>query len=146
MRFYLLLTCLLIGITAFGQLKPRASFDYFIGGYSTKNVKSLSTSTGMVEADALMRYGYFRTRIGAEYTVNRLSLYFDNYLYMNKSINISFRPLQSEWYAGIKFKIYNSIHIKYEHLCIHPVISDGSYELQTRLYGGYDMVSISYGY
>ncbi|MBV5348867.1 hypothetical protein JZU61_04325 [bacterium] len=146
MKAIALSVLLLLCASAFGQFKPRAAFDYFPGTYHVRFVQSLPASTGLDEWATTKNYGSFRVRMGADYTYKRLTAYFDQYVYMDKSEGISFQPLQAEWYAGMKFRISDGLHLRFEHLCIHPILSSGSYITQIRMYGGYNMVSISYGY
>ena len=138
----------LVGLPSFGQLKPRAALDYYFGGYNTKAVITPPAYYGKKEAYIVMRYGSYRLRIGADYAIKKfpaLALTFDQHVYMNRLRGLSFQPKQAEWYVGAKLTV-KKITFKFEHLCIHAVTGDGSYELQTRLYGGYNMLSVSYGY
>lgn len=137
---------LLLCLPAFGQFKPRGAFDYFVGSHSIMLEQSMPAYTGLTEWETAMTYGTMRVRIGADYTIKRFTAFFDQEVYMNKSQNISFQPLQAVWYAGAKFRIVENVHLKFEHQCIHPVVSNDSYDKQVRMYGGYNMFSISYGY
>lgn len=145
MKKLLLIAILFSGNMAFGQFRPRASIDYF-PKFKTRTVIPLCPSTGITEFGSVMDYGNFRVRLGATYTYKFASVYFDQNVYMEKGRNIAFKPLQAEWYAGIKFRIYKGINLSYEHACFHPIITDNSYESRTKFYGGYNMFSISYGY
>jgi hypothetical protein len=146
MKSVILSAVMLFALSTSAQLKPRAAFDYFPRPYTVKVVTPLPATMGITEWESLVSYGSFRVRVGADYTYWRLSAYFDQHVYMNKARDITFQPLQAEWYAGIKFHITGNVLLKFEHLCIHPVVSDRSYHVQTRVYGGYNMFSISYGY
>lgn len=129
------------------QFKPRASIDYFLEGYNMKVYENIQIpGIGVFENSVISRYGRFRVRIGGEYRIKRLGLYFDQNVYMIKANSIFYRPLQAEWYTGAKFYITNDISIKAEHLCMHPIMSDVLSKNNSRVYGGYNMISISYGY
>lgn len=145
MKKLILIAFVLSGSIAFGQFTPRASLDYFPRFY-TRTVFPVSAATRVTEGEALMDYGNFRVRLGATYTYKIASVYFDQHVYMTKGRNVAFKPIQAEWYAGMKVKIYKGLTVGYEHACIHPVLCDGSYQSRTKVYGGYNMFSISYGY
>lgn len=146
MKNTLLILFLLTTLTASAQrFYPKGSLDYFVGGNELAITQTVIDQTGTTIFEFPFSYGYFRARIGAEFKYRGFSAYFDQKIYMNKSVNISFRPLQAEWYAGISYTIFSKIKLTYEHLCIHP-INSGSYAQPIKLYGGYDMFSISFGY
>ncbi len=132
------------GMSAQAQFKPKAAFDYFPSGYREKVSMPVSVCTGMNEIESVVDYGNFRVRIGAEYQVKKWTAYFDQNIYMIKSSGISFQPLQAEWFAGVKYEIVKGLVAKYEHLCIHPIQTNGG--IKTGAYGGYNMISIGYGY
>lgn len=132
------------GMSAQAQFKPKAAFDYFPSGYVQKVIMPLSSTTGINQIESVIDYGNFRVRIGAEYQVKKWTAYFDQNIYMEKSSGVSFQPLQAEWFVGVKYEIVKGLVAKYEHLCIHPIQTDNI--IITTVYGGYDMVSISYGY
>ena len=144
----LLITALILFMSckAFSQFTPKASFDYFATGYNTKTAVQADPSVSNERTEMIMRYGSFRVRIGGEYAIKKLSVHFEQHVYMNKAKNVTFAPTQAEWYAGVKYKFTDKIMVKYEHMCTHPVGSDGSQATQTSLYGGYNMISVSYGY
>jgi hypothetical protein len=91
-------------------------------------------------------YGDFRVRVGGEYKHKKFSAYFDQHVYMDKAAGFTFQPLQAEWYVGASYNIKSKLTVKLEHVCIHPVVSSGTYQYQSRMYGGYNMFSLSYGY
>lgn len=130
---------LLVSAQLSAQFTPKASFDYFVGGYGIRTTDKLTARSSTVS------YGNFRIRVGAEYAIKKLSAYFDQNVYANKGADISFSPIQAEWFVGVKFSLTKKINFKYEHLCTHPILSDWN-PIENRLYGGYDMISVSYGY
>lgn len=146
MKSKIIIFMLFFSLPVFGQLKPKFSFDYFMGNYDIKIVTPILIDENLQEYSAKMDYGNFRVRIGADYEFKHFSVYFDQSIFMNKSKNITFQPLQAEWYAGAKIKIYKKIYFQYEHMCVHPIISNNTFEKQSKIYGGYNMLSISYGY
>lgn len=129
------------------QFKPRASIDYFLNAYNVKVSEQINIpGYGPFENSIIATYGSFRVRVGGEYRFKRFSAYFDQNVYMNKAQNISFQPLQAEWYTGVKFHIAKELSLKAEHMCMHPILSDVSVKATPRVYGGYNMISLSYGY
>lgn len=129
------------------QLKTRAAFDYFSTGNRLIMSQSSRTPSGVESTESIiniMEYGSFRVRTGADYTIKRFTAYFDQSVYMKLS-KTSFSPLQAEWYVGVKYNITSKINLQVEHLCIHPV-SPRLLGQGVRLYGGYNMISINYGY
>ena len=134
-KLLIFISCLAIPYLAYAQFKPRAAFDYFPNGYNTQ----LNSNTWTI----IVPKGRFRIRTGADYSVKGVAGYFDQTVYMNEGRGGTFAPLQAEWYVGIKYTI-RGITVRAEHLCIHPIGTSGFNEVKQ--YGGYNMVSIGYGY
>lgn len=129
---------LLLASSAFAQkIQPKIAVDYFQRKY---HLTFENPNTNDVFS---VYHGDFRTRLGAELTYKKASIYFDQHLYMNKS-GLSFDPTQAYWYVGATYK-WKFLNFKAEHLCIHP-ISTYSNQWRTKYYGGYNMISVSYGY
>ena len=114
-------------------VKPKAALDYYTNGYALKVDESVN------------RLGHFRARMGIDFNWKKFTIYADNHVFMNWSnLNkINFTPTLNNFFIGAEFKV-NKIKIRYEHLCTHPIKSDDIQAL--KIYGGYDMFSISYGY
>lgn len=129
---------LLFGLSVSAQrIQPKIAVDYFTNKYDLKFDNPNTNDVFTVQQ------GNFRTRIGAELSYKKASIYFDQHLYMNK-VGSQFDPTEAYWYAGAKYK-WKFIDFKFEHLCIHP-INTYSNQYRSRYYGGYNMISISYGY
>jgi hypothetical protein len=142
-RIVLLMLSLAFLYTANAQFKPRIAFDYFTNGYNERMVIPVPTSTGMSEFTIDNAKGNFRIRTGADYSFRGMTAYYDQAIYMNKSRGVTFDPLQAEWYAGVKYTRWG-LTMKAEHLCIHPI---GTYGVERiARYGGYNMISVGYGY
>lgn len=139
MKKFFFIALLLLPTVAFSQLKPRIAFDYFPGGYNTQLNIPVALSCGAQEWNVDVPRGNFRIRIGADYSI----FYFDQSIYMNKGIGASFNPIQAEWAVGIKYK-YKGLTFRFEHLCIHPIGNSGIEAV--KIYGGYDMISVGWGY
>lgn len=140
MKKFFFTALLLLPTVAFSQLKPRIAFDYFPGGYNTQ----LYISDLGVDVPR----GDFCIRTGAEYSILNMArvpmmFYFDQSVYMNKGRGANFNPIQAEWAVGIKYK-YKGLTFRFEHLCIHPIGNSGIEAV--KIYGGYDMISVGWGY
>jgi hypothetical protein len=119
-------------------VSPRfAIAHYFAGSYDVK----------VDNADLTQRYkatyGDYKFSVGATFSYSGISLYFDAYTYATIGKK-SFAPLLTEFYSGVSYKLTESVTIKYEHLCIHPFRS--LQKTPGSIFGGYDMIGISYGY
>lgn len=125
------------------QFKPRIAFDYFTNGYNERIVIPVPPSTGMNEFAIDDAKGNFRIRTGADYSFLGITAYYDQAIYMNKARGAMFSPLQAEWYAGAKYTLWG-LTVKAEHLCIHPIGTFGVERMKR--YGGYNMISVGYGY
>lgn len=136
MKTTIIVLLLILSISVSAQLNPKIAFDYFPNNYVVKIAAATSGATNY--------YGMFRVRVGADYSIKKLTVYFDQKVYMNKASGISFRPMQAEWYVGLRYSVTDKIKIGYEHLCIHPIEAYAVYH--SKVYGGYDVISISYGY
>ncbi len=117
------------------KLKPKFALDYF----TTNSVVFSSTK------DAFQyTYPNYRVRMGCDLTYKKFTLYFDQHIYMKSVAITKFDPYQAYWYVGCNYKVSKNIKISYEHLCIHPITYFSI--PRDNLFGGYNMISISYGY
>lgn len=133
-----ILLLILLPIFGFSQkIQPKIAVDYFVGGYHYRVDNPMSNTVFSID------HGNCRARIGAEFSYKQASVYFDQHVYMKNS-GLSFDPTQAYWWVGASY-FWRQIKIKYEHECIHP-INTYSGQYRSKYYGGYDMVSISYGY
>lgn len=113
---------------------PKAAFDVFPRGYYIK----MNNQT--------QKIGDYRVRLGVDYSWKDFTFSGDAYTYMdyaNRKNSVTFSPKLAEYYVTIKYT-YKKINISYQHLCIHPIKVDVAKD--TNIYGGYDMLSISYNY
>jgi hypothetical protein len=118
-------------------MKPKVEIAYYVGQQYFTRLQGADTTN--------FRYGQFLTRTGLDFNFGPFTLYFDTNIYMNKSTNsASFAPNLAEFYSGLKIDITNKIALKVEHLCIHSLRSWGNDA--PNLYGGYNKISLSYGY
>lgn len=132
-----ILILILIPILSFAQkIQPKIAVDVFDSNHLTFESPMTNESFNVYQ-------GNFRTRIGADLSYKNATLYFDQHLYMQR-LGIQFDPTEAYWFAGAKYRI-NKFEIKAEHLCIHPV-NTYSNRWRAKYYGGYNMISVSYGY
>ncbi len=112
---------------------PKVAFDAFPRGYNIK------------VGETILKKGDYRTRIGVDCDWRNFKLYADVHTYMDWANNgrVNFSPKVAEYYTGIQYKV-KGVVFKYEHLCIHPVKVNT--KIDTEMYGGYDMLSVSYNY
>jgi hypothetical protein len=136
---------LLISNIVSAQFKPKIAVDYFIGGFSEKTIIQVVDGSMKHDNSIFIRNGEMRIRTGADYKYKGLTAYFDQHIYMDKSKGIVFQPLSARWFVGLKYKVTKDITFNYEHLCIHPIQTDNN-DTRSKIYGGYDMISVSYGY
>jgi len=137
--YYKLIILLLFPVFSFGQIKfqPKIATDFFYPEYHLTFQNPMNNSVFTVDQ------GDVRTRLGLEASYKKFSVYFDQHLYMDYAGG-QFDPNTAYWYAGAKYK-WKFLDFKFEHLCIHP-INTYSMQYRPRYYGGYNMISISYGY
>ncbi len=138
------MTCTFTASSAQVRMYPRASLDY-LTYYKMKVVQPMPPSSGYDELAIIMNYGNIRTRVGCSVDIGkRISLNTEQVMYLQSNNLVSYSPVQGEWTVGISLKISQKIKIGYEHLCIHPLKTDG--RIFNQVYGGGDYFSISYGY
>lgn len=144
-KIYLLIALLLSISAQAQQFTPKLAFDYMPASYKIKMSQLISATTGFNNYDMLYKYGTFRVRMGVSFTYNHFEAYADQHIYMQSFTGHAFNPSAAWWFIGAKYSITDKIKIRYEHLCIHPVIYDND-AVMSKMYGGYDLFSISYNY
>lgn len=133
-----LLLILLLPLSLFAQrVQPKIALDLIPGEYHIKVQNPMNNSVFSID------HGDFRARVGVEAFYKQFSVYFDQHIYMDYA-SAQFDPTQAYWFAGTKWR-NKKFEIKYEHTCIHP-INTYSNQYRARYFGGWDMVSFSYGY
>lgn len=94
------------------------------------------------------RYDYklpnfcFRTGLDAKY--KRFTAYYDVKVWAS-NVKWKFDPQQVIYSVGISYQINDKIKITAEHACYHPIRSDIGNN-HGGMFGGGDVVTISYGY
>lgn len=134
------------------EIKPRVGFGMFFNNYTTVSkldkyvVVDVSENYSAATQNSLNDYGKFKSTLGVDIKYNDFTLYFTNYLYVDiNTKRKSFSPNLFEFYSGIKYQLLSNVSINYQHLCIHPVSVDGK-EFSAKLYGGYNLIEITFGY
>ena len=97
-------------------------------------------------------YGYrcdyhipkFMFRTGLEARYKKLSIYYDTKIWCANS-GRRFSPEQSIFEVGVNYQITDKIKINASHTCRHPLSTDNG-KFHDGIYGGGDVISISYGY
>ena len=84
----------------------------------------------------------FRTGLEAQY--KKLSIYYDTKIWCANS-GRRFSPEQSIFDVGASYNVTDKIKISASHTCRHPLSTDNG-KLHDGIYGGGDVITISYGY
>ena len=97
-------------------------------------------------------YGYrcdyhmpkFMFRTGLEARYKKLSIYYDTKIWCANS-GRRFSPEQSIFEVGVTYNVTGKIKVSASHTCRHPLITDNG-RFHDGIYGGGDVITISYGY
>ena len=84
----------------------------------------------------------FRTGLDARY--KKLTAYYDVKVWARNS-GMSFAPTQATYEVGVNYQVTDKIKINASHTCYHPVVTDNGVA-RGGMFGGGDIVTISYGY
>ena len=94
------------------------------------------------------RYDYhlpnfcFRTGLDAKY--KKFSAYYDVKVWAS-NVKWQFDPQQAIYEVGVSYQISDKIKINASHTCYHPFVTDNGIA-RGGMFGGGDVVTISYGY
>lgn len=94
------------------------------------------------------RYDYhlpnfcFRTGLDAKY--KKLTAYYDVKVWASNS-SWRFTPTQAIYEVGVIYQVADKIKISASHTCYHPISTDNGIA-RDGMFGGGDVVTISYGY
>lgn len=128
---------LMLPIMAHAQIKlqPKVAMSY-----GHEKVRLMDEQVG--------RYDYhlpnfcFRTGLDAKY--KKLTVYYDVKVWARNS-GRSFAPTQATYEVGVSYQITDNIKINAPHTCYHPIVTDDGVS-RGCMFGGGDVVTISYGY
>jgi hypothetical protein len=152
--YLLLLLVICSKASIFEQIvvQPKFSFGYHVGGFKTLTKISEVSKQRYLKHDENFitqiktNFGEFETKLGVDIKIKNFTIYFDNIFHVSKSNEFSaFIPHQAEFYSGVIFNLNEKLKITAEHLCLHPLISNG-FKNQALLFGGRNTIKISYGY
>lgn len=133
----ILLAFMMLPIMAQAQIKlsPKVAMSY-----GREKVRLMDEQVG--------RYDYhlpnfcFRTGLDAKY--KKLTVCYDVKVWASNS-SWRFTPTQATYEVGASYQITDKIKISASHTCYHPVVTD-NYVERGGMFGGGDVISISYGY
>jgi len=90
------------------------------------------------------KYPAFMFRTGLDAKYKKFTLYYDTKIWCASS-NYQFDPQQAIFEVGVTYNVNEKIKINVHHTCLHPLSADnGTYH--DGLYGGGNVITVSYGY
>jgi hypothetical protein len=114
------------------ELKPRAAVTW----YGNQNFVTVIDSV-------VGNRGSFKFSTGADLVLlDKIAVFFDTDVYTNTN-GSGFRPRFAEFFCGLKVKVTESISIKLEHSCGHPLRSYNE-ERGFNYFSGYDSITLSW--
>jgi len=130
MKKITLLIPLLVSLSSFAQLKPKAMISYaiperYLKGETVLEMPALSVKSGL------------------SYTYKFLTADFDNTFWVRDGRFAGFTPTHARFDIGIEAR-RGEIKLRLEHTCWHPVSTYN--ESVGGIYGGGTWVRLSYGY
>ena len=132
--FLLLLLCIPIFVSA--QLKPKFSVSY-----STADRMRIIEPNGI---KSTIHFPSVAFRSGLAYLYkNRFEIFYDQKVWCEASF-CKFSPTQFSFEVGLNVILANDIKISFSHACYHPILTDGVN--RSKLYGGCEQITLSYGY
>lgn len=137
-KIVLLILALFLCQIGLGQ-KISVEAAYLPGGYNVKYSQPVPATSGGGTFETTFPYGRFMTNVACAVTVKKLEIYGSQRLYMEPGRFM--RPTQAEWTLGLGYRI-NNWQIGCEHLCVHPVCTDATPQIQQ--FGGYNKIYIKY--
>lgn len=133
----ILLSLLMLPIMAQAQVKlqPKVAMSY-----GHEKIRIMDEQVG--------RYDYhlpnfcFRTGLDAKY--KKLTAYYDVKVWAS-NVKWQFDPQQVIYAVGVSYQVSDKIKITAEHTCYHPIATDNGIS-RGGMFGGGDVVTVSYGY
>ena len=84
----------------------------------------------------------FRTGLDAKY--KKFTAYYDVKVWASNS-SWRFTPTQAVYEVGVNYQVTSKIKINASHTCYHPIVTDNGIA-RGGMFGGGDVITISYGY
>ena len=133
----ILFLLLMLPIMAQAQIKlqPKVAMSY-----GHEKIRLMDEQSG--------RYDYhlpnfcFRTGLDAKY--KKLTAYYDVKVWAS-NVKWQFDPQQAIYEVGVNYQVTSKIKINASHTCYHPIVTDNGIA-RGGMFGGGDVVTISYGY
>ena len=133
----ILLALLMFPIMVQAQIKlqPKVAMSY-----GHEKIRLMDEQSG--------RYDYhlpnfcFRTGLDARY--KKLTAYYGVKVWASNS-GRSFAPTQAIYEVGVSYQVTDKIKINASHTCYHPIVTDNGVS-RGGMFGGGDVITISYGY
>ena len=133
----IIVALLMLPIMAQAQIKlqPKVAMSY-----GHEKIRLMDEQSG--------RYDYhlpnfcFRTGLDAKY--KKFTAYYDVKVWAS-NVKWQFDPQQAIYEVGVSYQITDKININASHTCYHPVVTDNGVA-RGGMFGGGDIVTISYGY
>ena len=119
------------------RLYPKVSASY--GDYQIRvrdDISGLPTS---------YRLPNFKFRTGLEMKYKKVSAYYDS-SFLCEYKGTSFAPKQAIFEIGASYEVIKNIKVGASHCCLHPLHSDSDHAYNGGVFGGYNQITISYGY
>ena len=133
----ILLVLLMLPIMAQAQIKLQPKVAMYYGHEKIRVMDEYSN-----------RYDYhlpnfcFRTGLDAKYKC--FTAYYDVKVWASNS-SWKFTPTQTIYEVGVSYQVTDKIKMTVEHACYHPIVTDNGVA-RGGMFGGGDVVTISYGY
>ena len=144
----ILILLLMLPLITSAQIKL---YPKFAATYGTDNLRVLAVNSDNlqvfpVNSDTRYDYKYanfmFRTGLDAKY--KKFTVYYDTKIWCN-AYGLKFDPHQASFELGVTYQVNDKIKINAHHTCLHPLSTDNGHT-HDQLYGGGDVITVSYGY
>jgi hypothetical protein len=134
-KIIILLLMLPIMVQAQIKLQPKVAMSY-----GHEKIRLMDEQMG--------RYDYhlpnFCFRTGLDVKYKKLTVYYDVKVWASNS-SWRFTPTQATYEVGVTYQVADKIKISASHTCYHPIATDNGVA-RGGMFGGGDVVTISYGY
>lgn len=132
----LLIALLFIPFSLHAQLKPK-----FAVSYSTADRIRIIEPNGI---KSTIHFPSVTFRSGLAYLYkNRFEIFYDQKVWCEASF-CKFSPTQFSFEVGANVILTKDIKLSFSHACYHPILTDGVN--RSKLYGGCEQITLSYGY
>lgn len=150
-KIFILSVLIFCALTVKAQFFPKAMVKYSFNENYTENCvtdsKLIPNLNGGITTlpDNKISLPHLSIKLGAEYKYHKLSAYFNNTIWIVPQGLTKYQPEIEKFDIGLNFYVTDKIKLNFEHCCIHN-IETPKYINNHPLTGGYNQISISYGY